>query len=556
MDQITGASSTVMRAPVVPGTAPDGPWLRAVHWRKDPSMGEKVAADGIGLADRERYRRKLQECLEGLARLLGERRFDRPKNLVGLEIELNLAGADGLPRMMNSQVLERIASQDFQTELARCNLEVNITPHRLHGQVFEQLAEELRTALAYADRKAREVAARIVMIGILPTLDTTDLTAASLSENDRYFLLNDEMRSARGEDFALDIQGVERLIARSPSIAPEAACTSVQLHLQVTPGRFAAVWNAAQALAAVQVAVGANSPFFFGRELWRESRPPVFQQSTDTRPPELQAQGVRPRTWFGERWIDSAYDLFEENVRYFPPLLPLCGTQHPLRVLDAGGVPDLAELVLHNGTVYRWNRPVYAVADGIPHLRVENRVLPAGPTVADVLANTAFYYGLVRALAEEPRPVWTRLPFAAAAENFAAACRHGIDATLRWPRPGRGGVAEMPVTRLVQQELLPLAAAGLDAWGVEPADRDRYLGIIEERCVRRTNGASWQTAAYHHAREQGLDRGAALAAMTRRYGELMRSGEPVHTWPVAWPAVRRTVPPPRRAEANLSLIHI
>ncbi|MFG2226164.1 glutamate-cysteine ligase family protein [Streptomyces sp. NPDC048644] len=509
-------------------------------------MGEKVAVDGIGPADRERYRRKLHECLEVLARLLGEKRFDRPKNLVGLEIELNLAGADGLPRMMNSQVLERIASRDFQTELARCNLEVNIAPHRLHGQVLGHLAEELRTGLAYADRKAGEVASRIVMIGILPTLHSTDLTVASLSEIDRYVLLNDQMRAARGEDFALDIQGVERLVARSPSIAPEAACTSVQLHLQVTPGRFAAVWNAAQAIAAVQVAVGANSPFLFGRELWQESRPPVFQQATDTRPPELQAQGVRPRTWFGERWVDSAYELFEENVRYFPPLLPICGPQEPLAVLADGEVPDLAELVLHNGTVYRWNRPVYAVADGVPHLRVENRVLPAGPTVDDVIANTALYYGLVRALADEPRPVWTRLPFATAAENFDTACRYGIDATLRWPRPGRGGLAEIPVVRLVRQELLPLAAAGLDAWGVEPADRDRYLGIIEQRCARRMNGASWQVAAYRHAVHQGLERDAALAAMTRRYSELMQTGDPVHTWPVAWPVAEGTVPGARR----------
>ncbi|UZJ32569.1 glutamate-cysteine ligase family protein [Streptomyces endophytica] len=512
-------------------------------------MGEKVAADGIDLADRERYRRKLHDCLEGLHRLLVEKRFDRPRNLMGLEIELNLAGADGRPRMLNSQVLERIASQDFQTELAQCNLEVNILPHRLSGRVLDQLAEELRTGLSYAERKAREVAAGIVMIGILPTLDAADLTVASLSENDRYVLLNDQMRAARGEDFVLDIQGVEHLVARSPSIAPEAACTSVQLHLQVTPGRFAAVWNAAQAIAAAQIAVGANSPFLFGRELWRESRPPVFQQATDTRAPELQAQGVRPRTWFGERWVESAYDLFEENLRYFPPLLPVCGPQEPLRVLAEGGVPDLAELVLHNGTIYRWNRPVYAVADGIAHLRVENRVLPAGPTVADTIANTAFYYGLVRALAEEPRPIWTRLPFAAAAGNFDTACRYGIDATLQWPRPGRTTtLADIPAVRLVRQELLPLAARGLDAWGVEPADRDHYLGIIEERCRRRVNGASWQAAAYHHARRQGLDRDAALAAMTRRYRELMHTGQPVHTWPVAWPLGARTVVPgPRQA---------
>ncbi|MVO88235.1 glutamate--cysteine ligase [Streptomyces sp. p1417] len=499
-------------------------------------MGEKVAAETFDLSDRHQYRIKLQECLAGLGRLLEERRFDRPKNLMGLEIELNLAGPDGMPRMMNAEVLERIASRDFQTELGMFNLEVNIAPHRLGGRVLDRLAEELRTGLGYAHRKAIEVDAGIVMIGILPTLSRQDLVSANLSDADRYTLLNDQIVAARGESFSLDIEGVERLTCTFASIAPEAACTSVQLHLQVTPGKFASVWNAAQAVAAAQVAVGANAPFLFGRELWRESRPPLFLQSTDTRPPELQAQGVRPRSWFGERWISSAYELFEENLRYFPALIPLREDEDPLAVLDAGGVPQLGELTLHNGTVYRWNRPVYGIADGVPHLRVENRVLPAGPTVTDVIANAAFYYGVVRALAEEARPVWSRLPFEAAARNFDTACRHGIEARLEWPRRGRyGGTAQVAAVDLVRDELLPLAAAGLDAWGVEPADRDLYLGVIEERCRRRVNGASWQTATYHRALERGLERDAALAATTRRYSELMHAGEPVHTWPVGLP---------------------
>lgn len=302
-------------------------------------MGEKVVAGAFDLSDRQEYRRKLHQCLEGLGRLLAERRFDRPRNLMGMEIELNLAGADGMPKMLNGQVLDRIASKDFQTELGMFNLEVNIVPHNLSGRVLDQLAEELRTGLGYADRKAAELDAGIMMIGILPTLGREDMVRSNLSDVDRYELLNDQMVAARGEDFSLDIEGVERLVCTSGSITPEAACTSVQLHLQVTPERFADVWNAAQAVAAVQVALGANSPFLFGRELWRESRPPLFQQATDTRPPELRNQGVRPRTWFGERWVDSAHDLFEENLRYFPPLLPICDEEDPLRVLDEGGVP-------------------------------------------------------------------------------------------------------------------------------------------------------------------------------------------------------------------------
>ncbi|WFB06295.1 glutamate-cysteine ligase family protein [Streptomyces sp. LX-29] len=498
-------------------------------------MGEKVVSSGFDLSDRQWQRAKLRDCMRALHRLLDEKRFDRPQNLMGLEIELNLAGSDGMPRMMNAQVLERIASQDFQTELGQCNLEVNIVPHRLSGRVLDQLAEELRTGLAYADRKAREVSSQIVMIGILPTLVADDLGSSNLSCDERYKMLNEQMLAARGEDFVIDVEGVERFVYSSGSIAPEAACTSVQLHLQVTPARFAAVWNAAQAVAAVQIAVGANSPFIFGHEVWRESRPPLFLQSTDFRQPEFASQGMRPRTWFGERWISRPAELFEENLRYFPPLLRTDQEEEPLRVLDEGGVPQLYELTLHNGTVYRWNRPVYGVADGVPHLRVENRVLPAGPTVTDVIANVAFYYGLVRALVEEPRPVWSRMPFEAAAENFDAACRDGIDAVLRWPRSGRfPSLPRVPAVRLVRDELLPLAAAGLDAWGVEPADRDRYLGVIEERCRLRANGASWQAATYHQARDAGMDREAALAAMTRRYCALARTEEPVHTWPVGF----------------------
>lgn len=253
-------------------------------------MGEKVVAGEFDLSDRNRYREKLKRCLEALARLLEQKRFDRPKNLMGLEIELNLLGADGLPKMLNAQVLERIASRDFQTELAMFNLEVNIAPHRLGGRVFDRLAEELRTSLAYADRKAAEVDAGIAMIGILPTLGRDDLVSSNLSAVDRYTLLNDQIVAARGEDFTLDIDGVERLTCTSQSIVPEAACTSVQLHLQVTPGRFADVWNAAQAASAAQIAVGANSPFLFGRELWRESRP-----RCSSSPPTPGLRNCRPR---------------------------------------------------------------------------------------------------------------------------------------------------------------------------------------------------------------------------------------------------------------------
>ena len=203
----------------------------------------------------------------------------------------------------------------------------------------------------------------------------------------------------------------------------------MQLHLQVSPQDFAANWNAAQTLLGPQLAVGANSPYLFGKHLWAETRTELFLQATDTRSIELKNQGVRPRVFFGERWITSIFDLFEENVRYFPALLPEVSDEDPVAVLDRGEAPRLQELRLHNGTVYRWNRPIYDIVDGRPHLRVENRVLPAGPTVVDVLANSAFYYGAMRMLSEQDRPVWTGCSFATAEANFTecappAAWRH------------------------------------------------------------------------------------------------------------------------------------
>ncbi len=312
------------------------------------------------------------------------------------------------------------------------------------------------------------------------------------------------------------------------SITPEAACTSVQCHVQVSPEAFASYWNAAQALAAVQVAVGANSPFLFAKQLWQETRITLFEQATDTRPEELKAQGVKPRVWFGDRWVTSVFDLFEENIRYFPALLPLCEDDDPVEQLERGEIPQLAELSLHNGTIYRWNRPVYAVVEGKPHLRVENRVLPAGPSVADTVANAAFYYGLVRGLAEAERPVWTQMSFAAAEDNLREAARLGIDAKVYWP-----GMGEVPLTELVLRRLLPLARDGLARWEVDPPIADRLLGFIEQSCLTGQTGAAWQVATCR-AIEQGgtVDRHEALRLMTQRYIEHMHTNEPVHTWPV------------------------
>jgi gamma-glutamyl:cysteine ligase YbdK (ATP-grasp superfamily) len=489
-------------------------------------MGEAVKNRTFTREDRQRYRDKVHRCLDVFARMLTESLFDFDRPLTGMEVELNLVDAEGRPAMRNAEVLARIDDPAFVEELGRFNLEINIPPQSLTGDGAWRYETEVRAQLNAGDVRAHEVGAGMVMIGILPTLAREHLTHDAISANPRYALLDEQMLLARGEDLHLDIRGgPESLEAYADSIAPEAACTSVQFHLQVSPDEFAQGWNAAQCLAAVQVGLGANSPYFLGRELWRETRVAVFTQATDTRPAELKAQGVRPRVWFGERWITSVFDLFEENIKYFPALLPVVDDEDPVAALDSGLTPNLHELRLHNGTVWRWNRPVYDIVDERPHLRIENRVLPAGPTVVDVLANGALYFGALRSLAEQERPVWSQMSFGAAEDNFTAASIRGIDASIYWP-----GSGEVTVTELVLRRLLPLAHEGLREWGVDDAIRERLLGVIEGRCTSGRNGASWQVEATRAFEDRGMDRWAALHRMTKEYVARMHTNVPVHLW--------------------------
>jgi len=490
-------------------------------------MGTEVNASSFTREERQRYREKVRVGLDVFEQMLAHSQFEFDRPMTGMEIELNLVDTDYRPRMDNAEVLKAIENPDYQTELARYNIEFNVSPRPLRGNAAIELEADLRESLNQAEKKCNEVGSHIVMIGILPTVMPEHFDGDWMSANTRYQALNDAVLAARGEDIYLDIEGPsgERLSRFADSLAPESACTSMQLHLQVEPAQFAAHWNAAQVLAGAQLALGANSPFFLGRQLWHETRIELFSQAADTRSIELKNQGVRPRVFFGERWITSIFDLFEENVRYFPALLPEISDEDPVAVLAAGGVPELPELRLHNGTVYRWNRPIYDILKGRPHLRVENRVLPAGPSIIDSMANSAFYYGVLCMLAQDDRPVWTRMSFVAAEENFFAGARDGIDSRLYWP--GRG---EVPATELVLRHLLPLAHEGLIQWGVAPEVRDRYLSVIEGRCLTGTNGASWQIEAVRRLEDGGVDRVEALRRMLALYTEQMHANAPVHTW--------------------------
>lgn len=497
-------------------------------------MGEAVLGVATNGQVRQRYRDRLQRCLEALGRMLHENSFSFEQQQIGLEIELDLVDEQLSPAMANQEVLEKLADPQFTRELGRHNLELNVPPRPLAGDEALGLEHDLRTLIDDADTKAGDTGASLVLIGTLPTLRRRHFHRNWLSDEARYLALNDQLMGIRGEDMHLDLTGVplpgshdcERLDTFVSTILPEAACTSVQLHLQVTPEEFAAHWNAAQALAGVQVGLAGNSPFLLGRALWHETRIPLFLQATDTRSIELRNQGLRPRVWFGERWINSIFDLFEENQKYFPALLPELGEEDPIAELEAGRTPSLRELMLHNGTIWRWNRPVYDVVDGVAHLRVENRVLSAGPTVLDMLANAAFFYGAMRALTEQDRPLWSQMTFQAAEDNLYAGARSGMQAQLYWP--GSGWVSP---DELALRLLLPLAHDGLRSAGVSGAAIDRYLGVMEQRCLTRRTGSTWQRETVATLQRHGLNRAEALRAMLGHYRDHMRSGDPVHSWP-------------------------
>jgi gamma-glutamyl:cysteine ligase YbdK (ATP-grasp superfamily) len=493
-------------------------------------MGRDIDTTEFTREDRARYREKVKANLAALHQLVETHRFETGKRTIGVEVEVYVTDANGDAAPINQALLERIASPDFQTELAQFNIEFDVKPRRLAGTCFRDIESELRRSLNYAQEQARTLDAEVLIIGILPTLTDFDVTEQNLSANPRYKALNDVILNQRGEDIIIRIEGDETLETTANSIVFEAACTSMQLHLQVDPLDFARYWNAAQILSAPLVAASANSPFFLGKQLHHETRIALFEQATDTRTEELASQGVRPRVWFGEKWLsEGIFELFDENVRYYPALLPICEDEDPFQLLRAGDIPRLPELTLHNGTVYRWNRPVYEVHRGRPHMRIENRVLPAGPTVVDAVANTALYYGLLNGLASQKPGLWDAMSFEAARDNFFAAARLGLGAKLYWPKVGR----EVPAGELLVKHLVPLAREGLADWGVDTEDIERYLGIIEDRVLAGQNGATWQIATWHKLIEDDdYDRPEAARELVRRYLRLSDDGDPVHTWPV------------------------
>jgi hypothetical protein len=490
-------------------------------------MGEQIEESVLAGGHRRTVRARLVRSVAVLDRMVTDGALYGGPASVGMELELDLVDPLGRPRLVNGTVLDLLGRADLQSELGQFNIEANLPPRPIGPSLLADFERDLAETMAACSAAVEPLGARLVAIGTLPTLSAEHLTYERLSANPRYALLSRRMRAARHGPFAVRIEGVEPVAFAADSVAPEAAATSLQLHLLVPPERFASYYNAAQLIAAVQVAVGGNSPYLLGREVWHETRIALCEQMMDTRRRAEVSAGRPQRARLGDRWVAGPVELFDRGVRWFPPLLPFLGEEDPEAALAAGRTPGLHELRLHNGTVWRWNRPVYDVQGGRAHLRIENRVLPSGPTPLDMAANAALYYGLVRALADADPAPWAGVPFALAERDLHRAARYGLQAKLGWA--GR----TLRADRLVGDVLLPAAAAGLDAWGIDPADRDRYLGVVAERLRTGRTGAVWQTAMVGRLEDsRGLERAAALREMTRRYVENARTGAPVHQWPL------------------------
>jgi CBS domain-containing protein len=452
-------------------------------------MGARDIQDAVDSESLRAFMRALLADVRALEQMIVSGRIETGVRRIGAEQEMFLVDRGMSPTNKALAILERLGTPgSFTTELGLFNLEANLTPRELHGDCLRALQTELEELLARARREAEVEKSRVVLTGILPTLEKRHLTLDWMTPIPRFYQLNQIMRELRGGEFRTLIKGLDELQITHDNVMLEACNTSFQLHYQVGPREFAHKYNLAQLVTAPVLAAGVNSPVLLRHRLWHETRVALFQQSVDTRSEAHAQRGGRVRVNFGDHWIeDSILEIFREDVARYRVLIATELEESPLVRLARGEAPELKALRLHNGTIYRWNRPCYGIgANGKPHLRIEMRCLPAGPSVADEIANAALFYGLMLQLAEEIPDVTRVMEFDDARENFVAAARYGLNARLRWLGQRVWGADE-----LLLQELLPRARRGLERCEIDRDDVERSLGVLEERLRTRRTGAQW-----------------------------------------------------------------
>ncbi len=488
-------------------------------------MGEHDVNTEVTEAELREFTAALLDDVRALGRMLDEGIFETGARRIGAEQEMFLVNKAFRPAPLALECLELIGDDAFTTELAQFNLEVNLPVYEFEGDVLSRMERELREKCEGALEKIAPLGAKVLLTGILPSLRQSDLGLENMTPMPRYYALNNAMVRLRGGEFEMRIKGIDELYASHDNVMLEACNTSFQLHYQVSPEEFAPMYNLAQLITGPCLAPAVNSPFMLGKRLWHETRVALFQQSVDGRSTAKQIRGGRPRVHFGDQWIDeSILEIFKEDVARFGALLSVELGENSLTMLDRGEIPDLRALRLHNGTIYRWNRPCYGVHQGKAHMRIENRTLPAGPTIVDEMANTALFFGLMAAGPEQYSNLRDRIGFDDVKANFVAAARLGMKAQFTW----LDGV-QIPAGELLLRELIPLARQGLADRGVDTHDVDRYLGVLEDRVKSGRTGAQWALDSFARLGDHGtLDE--RMRALTHATHKRQVSSEPVHTW--------------------------
>lgn len=492
-------------------------------------MGRHDLPSGFTDEQLRAFMKAILADVHALERMLAEERFETGIRRIGAEQEMFLVDRTGRAWCGADAMMRRLAgTKQFTYELAQFNLECNLTPQVFGGNCLSAMEQELQGLVQMARETAASMDGGIVLTGILPTLRRSDLSLDSMVQNPRFLALNQAITQLRGGEFQFRIKGVDEFEMTHDNVMLESCNTSFQVHFQVGPKEFARLYNLAQAITAPVLAAATNSPILLGRRLWRETRVALFQQSVDARSTAHQLRGRRPRVNFGDGWVrDSVLEIFREDIARFRVVLATDIDEDPAAVLDRNGVPALTALRLHNGTVYRWNRACYGISDGKPHLRIEARAFPAGPSVLDEMANAAFFFGLMAAISHEVPDVSTVMPFDDAKANFLAAARLGLQANLTWFY-GK----EFAATDLIRHELLPAARNGLRSAKVDEADIDRYLGVIQERVDRGRTGSRWALDSLAAMGEKGT-KDQRMSALVRAAMARQAAGTPVHTWELA-----------------------
>lgn len=492
-------------------------------------MGEQNVSQGNDESERRAFMKSLLGEVRAMEEMLDNGVFERGIRRIGAEQEMFLVDRAYRPAMTAMKLLETMDDPRFTHELGLFNLEANLSPLELGGDCLQRLEQETEEVVSLAREHAARVDSKIALVGILPTLTRDHLGLSSMVPTARYFALNEAMRRLRGSDFQFAIKGIDQLNFQHDNLMLEACNTSFQIHFQVGAEEFAPLYNIAQVVTGPLLAACVNSPILLGKRLWHETRIAVFENSVDARSDALAARGLRPRVHFGDQWIDrSVIEIFKEDIARFRVILTTEVEDDPLGMVRRGEIPKLNALRLHNGTVYRWNRACYGISDnGMPHLRIENRVIPAGPTVLDEIANSAFFFGLMSRLSNASEDVRDQFSFADVKSNFLSAARDGLRAQQVW-----FDQRQLPAQQLIIDELLPMAEQGLKEVSINAADIERYLGVIERRVASRQTGARWQLLSLENMGQQGSAH-ERLRALVKDMVEQQQTGQPVSDWPLA-----------------------